>query len=176
MVPCGSGRWHLGRLTDYQTARLHKDDRAWTTRGRPAGRAGGAATYAGSHQRWRDYHADLRLSVVLRLNPEDALPSLDELAQALMRPARPLFIGRKTCLPSAPIFSGWIQAPDARAALCNTVPRGGTNLRAFWPASEGSEGAIRIVDVTDERNFATGLHGGARRLCEGPLSAVENGG
>ena len=37
----------LSRMTDYQTAQLGKNDRAWTTRGVPAGRAGGAATYAG---------------------------------------------------------------------------------------------------------------------------------
>ena len=66
-----------GRMTDYQTASIHKDDQAWTTHGAPAGRAGGAATYAGSHQRWRDYHADLHLSVVLRLDPDDVPPIQD---------------------------------------------------------------------------------------------------
>lgn len=165
----------LGRLTDYQTARIRKDDQAWTTRGTPAGRAGGVATYAGSHQRWRDYHADLRLSVVLRLDPEDPAPAPDELADALVRPARPLFIGRKTCLPSAPIFGGWTEAPDVRAALSGIAPQGAAGLRAFWPASEGSEGADRITHVTDERNYATGLHGGARQVCEGRISAAETG-
>ena len=166
----------LGRLTDYQTASIRKDDQAWTTRGTPAGRAGGAATYAGSHQRRRDYHADLRLSVVLRLAPEDPTPALDELADALARPARPLFIGRKACLPSAPIFAGWTEAPDVRAALSGIAPQGAAGLRAFWPASEGDEGADRITHVTDERNYATGLHGGARRVCEGRISAAETGG
>ena len=166
----------LGRLTDYQTASIRKDDRAWTTRGTPAGRAGGAATYAGSHQRWRDYHADLRLSVVLRLDPEDPSPVLDELSDALIRPARPLFIGRKACLPSVPIFGGWIQAPDAHAALSGIAPAGATGLRAFWPASEGVEGADRITHVTDERNYATGLHGGVRKVCEGRISAAESSG
>ena len=52
----------LGRLTDYQTGSLNKDDQAWTTRGAPARRAGGPGTYEGSHQRWRDYHSDLRLA------------------------------------------------------------------------------------------------------------------
>ena len=165
-----------GRMTDYQTASIHKDDQAWTTRGAPAGRAGGAVTYAGSHQRWRDYLADLRLSVVLRLDPDDAPPILDEIAAALMRPARPLFVGRKACLPSAPIFEGWIAAPDIRAALSGIASPGATGLRAFWPASEGAEGALRTVDVTDERNWTTGLHGGARRVCEGQVSATDDDG
>ena len=165
-----------GRMTDYQTASIHKDDQAWTTRGTPAGRAGGAATYAGSHQRWRDYLADLRLSVVLRLDPDDAPPILDEIAAALMRPARPLFVGRKACLPSAPIFEGWLAAPDIRTALSGIASPGATGLRAFWPASEGTEGALRTVDVTDERNWTTGLHGGARRVCEGQVSATDDDG
>ena len=165
-----------GRMTDYQTASINKDDQAWTTRGAPAGRAGGATTYAGSHQRWRDYLADLRLSVVLRLDPDDAPPILDEIAAALMRPARPLFVGRKACLPSAPIFEGWLAAPDIRTALSGIASPGATGLRAFWPASEGTEGALRTVDVTDERNWTTGLHGGARRVCEGQISATDDDG
>ena len=165
-----------GRMTDYQTASIHKDDQAWTTHGAPAGRAGGAATYAGSHQRWRDYHADLHLSVVLRLDPDDVPPIPDEIADALIRPARPLFIGRKSCLPSAPIFAGWIAAPSILAALDGIAPADATDLRAFWPASEGTEGAVRTTDVTDERNWTTGLHGGARRVCEGRIAATGNGG
>ena len=29
------------------------------------------------------------------------------------------------------------------------------------------------MDVTDERNWTTGLHGGARRVCEGQVSATD---
>ena len=76
----------LARTTDYQTAQLSKDDRSWTTRGVPVGRAGGPNSYAGAHQRWRDYHADLRVSGVVRLDPEDMAPTLDALAAALERP------------------------------------------------------------------------------------------
>ena len=165
----------LSRMTDYQTAHLGKNDRAWTTRGIPVGRGGGPATYAGAHQRWRDYHSDLRLAIVLRLEPPDASPTLADLAKALARPSRPLFIGRKSCLPSAPIFTGWVtHAVDARAALRAVAPNGGTGLLAFWPESEGTRGAHRTMDVTDERNWVSGLHGGGRRLCEGRLTATRS--
>lgn len=163
----------LGRLTDFRTASLNKDDQAWTTRGVPARRAGGAGTYAGPHRRWREYHSDLRLAAVLRLDPDDLAPTLGEVANALVHPARPLFIGRKPCLPSAPIFAGWVDAPNARAALAAIAPKGATGARACWPASEGTEGAVRITRVTDERNYETGLHGGACRTCEGRLLAPE---
>ncbi len=160
------------RMTDYQTAQLGKNDRVWTTRGAPAGRGGGTATYVGAHQRWREYHADLRLAVVLRLDPAEAPPTIDALAAALDRPARPLYIGRKSCLPSTRIFGGWVtDAPDARAALQVVVPPGASGLLAFWPAAEGAAGAARVTTVTDERNWASGLHGGARRICEGSIAS-----
>ena len=162
----------LSRMTDYQTAQLGKNDRAWTTRGVPAGRGGGAATYAGAHQRWRDYHADLRLAVVLRLDPAAANPTIDALAAALDRPARTLFIGRKSCLPSARIFGGWVtDAPNAREALRAVAPAEASGLLAFWPGTEGATDAYRTTTVTDERNWVSGLHGGGRRICEGSLAS-----
>ena len=159
------------RLTDYQTAQLSKNDKAWTTRGEPIGRDGGAKSYIGSHQRARDYHMDLRMSGVMRLDPADDAPSLVDLADSLACPARPLFIGRKPCLPSAPIFNGWVEAPDIRAALQSVS--GDDPVNAFWPASEGIKGAVRTTHITDERNWLTGLHGGARRVCEGRLNVTE---
>ena len=159
----------LGRLTDYQTALLSKNDKAWSTRGAPGYRAGGDGSYTGAHQRWRDYHTDLRMVGVVRLDPADAAPNLDDLANALKRPARPLFIGRKPCLPSSPIFSGWIEAPDVHAALCNTATPNGGPFRALWPASEGTENSDRTTFLTDERNWITGLHGGARPVCDGRI-------
>ena len=93
---------NAGRLTDYQTALLKKDDVAWTTSGRPAKRTSNAATFSGSHQRWRDYHTDIRMTVVMTLIPATKRPSLTEIAEAIDRPARTLFIGRGSCLPKPP--------------------------------------------------------------------------
>ena len=78
-------------LTDTQNAQLAKTDKGWTTSGQPEGRAG--ATYDAPHRKTRDYHADLSVRVVLRLNPEEQTPTLDALAEAFDRPARPLFLG-----------------------------------------------------------------------------------
>ena len=168
-------------VTDYQIARLYEEDSAWSTRGTPIGRqrstSYGRRDAKGrwlAHQRWRDYRADLCLSVVARLDPEGAAPTLGEVAKALQRPARTLFIGRKACLPSAPIFTGWVEAPSAREALEAVVPAGATDLAAVWPAVGGIEAAARITELTDERNWISGLHGGSRRVCEGRLSAPES--
>ena len=83
------------RLTDFQTAQLGANDKGWTTRGAPDERAGGANTYLAPHLRWRDYFADMRVSVALRLEPSEQTPTLEDLAVALDEPVRPLFIGRK---------------------------------------------------------------------------------
>jgi len=150
---------HEGRLlTDNQNAKLEANDRGWTTWGRPDERAG--ATYDSPHRRRRDYLADHDCRVVLRLPPGKG-PNLDTLAAALDRPARPLFIGRKPCLPSAPLFAGWVEGADARAALAALAMPG----RAIWPITDADIGQ----DLPDLRNWISGLHGGSRRVCEGVL-------
>ena len=151
------------RLTDTQNAKLEKNDRGWTTLGEPEGRAG--ATYDSPHRRRRDYLADHDCRVVLRLAPGEG-PALDDLAVALERPARPLFIGRKPCLPTAPIFAGWVDGADARAAL-GALGQAGP---AIWPEAEGDAGnGARRVELADLRNWHSGLHGGARVVVEGEV-------
>ena len=166
----------LGRTTDYQTAQLAKDDRVWTTRGVPAQRDGGAGTYIGAHQRWRDYHADVRMSVVFRLDPTDEQPTLADLEAAFVRPVRPLFLGRKSCMPAAPIFQGYVDAADARTALAAVAANTPGTFRALWPATEGTADADRTFYLTDERNWLTGLHGGARMVCEGRIGIAARDG
>lgn len=145
-------------LTDNQNARLGGNDRGWTTWGRPDERAG--ATYDSPHRRRRDYLADHDCRVVLRLLPGDG-PDLDRLAAVLERPARALFIGRKPCLPTAPLFAGWIDADNVQAALLALAMPG----RALWPMTGDDPG----FDLPDLRNWVTGLHGGSRRVCEGMI-------
>ncbi len=150
-------------LTDSQNAKLEKTDKGWTTRGASEGRAG--ATYDAPHRRRRDYLADHAAHVVLRLDPDDAAPGLDDLAVALDRPARPLFIGRKPCLPAARLNAGWIDGATARAALRTLNLEG----RALWPEAEGAPEGARVVDLSDLRNWRSGLHGGSRRVVIGEL-------
>lgn len=147
-------------LTDNQNAKLEAGDQGWTTWGYPEGRGGGAETHKNRHRRRRDYLADHECQVVVRLLPGDG-PDLDWLAAALDRPARPLFIGRKPCLPSARLFAGWINAADVRGALSQLGIAG----RALWPMEDDALGS----DLADLRNWVTGLHGGSRRVCEGMI-------
>ena len=156
-------------LTDFQTAQLGDKDTAWTTRGQPEGRTGGQKTYDAPHLRYRDYFADMRVSLAVRLEPPDDAPTLDDLAEALQEPARPLFIGRKPCLPSAPLFAECRDGATALAALCAPKPDEPTPRQLLWPGGEGIEtiAPSRSYPLTDQRNWLSGLHGGGRLVCEG---------
>lgn len=161
------------RMTDFQTAQLGAKDQGWTTRGQPEGRAGGANTYNAPHLRFRDYFADMRVTVALRLEPAGDEPTLDDLAYALQEPNRPLFIGRKPCLPTTSLFRDFSEGDTALAALLATVldePGGEQDsVKLLWPNGEGVDGitANRSYMLTDQRNWGSGLHGGGRQVCEG---------
>ena len=169
------------RMTDYQTVRIYEDDRGWTTRGVPEGRQKSpsyspeksSGRRALTWQRYRDYFADMRVSVALRLEPDAETPTLDDLADALQEPKRPLFIGRKPCLPAASLFRDFKEGGTALAALlATTVDEAGSEqdaIKLLWPKSEELHGitATHTYMVTDQRNWVSGLHGGGRQVCEG---------
>ena len=136
-------------------------------------RRGGAASYNSPHLRYRDYHADLTALVALRLEPANDSPTLDDVAQALDRPQRPLFIGRKPCLPVGRLVAGWIDADSVLQALqLAPLANGAYGLRAQWPDGEGQLPADRLVDVCDERNWTSGVHGGWRPVREGLIKSA----
>ncbi len=160
-------------MVDYQTAKIAKSDKAWTTMGRIARRDGGSKTFEGSHQRWQHYHCDLSMTLVISVLYPDVSPTLDELAEALIKPARPLFIGRKSCLPSDTIYQGRLNDfPTAFSALRASVPKNESGLLAYWPGSEMREEATRVLTITDQRDWFSRHHGGARQICEGRIRAV----
>ena len=160
------------RLTDFQTAAISKKDSGWTTRGAAEGREGGSYT---NTLRYRDYLADMRVTVALRLHPAEIEPTSERLADALDHPFRPLFIGRKPCLPSLPLFQGFQDGNTALAALL-AAPLSKRNertqtIRVLWPAGEGAQNIhpSRTYMLTDQRNWISGLHGGGRKVCESAI-------
>ena len=165
------------RLVDFQTAQLGKNDCGWTTHGVLEGRTG--ATYNSPHIRRRHYLADAQVMVALRLQPAEEAPTIEDIAAALEYPARPLFIGRKPCLPSTQILGGIVEADDVLAALM------------AWPLSpEADDGAIRILvppsegtrperyraeRVSDLRDWIAGVHAGEREVHVLSLSKADFG-
>ena len=161
-------------LRDFQTAQLAKEDQAWTTRGVLQGRDGGANTYNSPHIRERDYRADASVLVALRLDPADAVPTLAEAGHALDRPARPLFIGRKGCLPAARLSLGLCDAVDLVQALLQQAgpDAASTEGAALFTNDESAAvslgPAVRIHWASDERRFALDVHAGRQQVFERP--------
>ena len=170
----------IQRIREYQTAQLFEKDQGWTTFGAPEGRAPSPSYSMQADgrksltwQRYRDYHSSLNVLVALRLEPSDDAPTLDDLAAALDHPARPLFIGRKTCLPSQRIFAGWQEADNVLHALqiaCLPEIGSAQSLRMQWPDGEGNLAGDRLIDLCDERNWTSGVHGGWRPVREGSFT------
>jgi CRISPR system Cascade subunit CasD len=155
------------RFTEFQTAELDKNDEGWTTRGRPEGRAGGDGTYSGPHIRYREHDCDVSVVAAIRLAPADEYPDLGAVADALVEPFRPLFIGRKSCLPAAPIFEQLAEAGTLLQAL-RTAPlaaeRKGQERRVLveLPYEERPPDGERFFAVhqCDRRDWRAGVHAG----------------
>ncbi len=64
----------------------------------------------------RDYRCDGLWVVALRVSPDSPV-SLEQCRAALLRPAFPLYLGRKSCPPGAPLAPKIVQAETWRAAL-----------------------------------------------------------
>ena len=180
-----AARWDVPpqRLMDYQTADLgHQKMRepGWTTRGEPEHRAGGPAAKFGTHIRYRHHWADGLMTIALALVGEGK-PGLDAVRDALTCPARPLFLGRKACLPARPLLDldPVREGPDLLTIL-RKVPcwdRHGRpqdaagKVEACWPAELGIPAGTRgeIRRVYDLRDWPNQLPAGSRERAEGIL-------
>ena len=176
-------------LQDYQTVDLgqaHLRNPSWTTRESTEHREGGPEARYGTHIRFRRYRADGSVLSSISLSPADEVPMLNEIGNALMLPARPLFIGRKPCLPSTRLFVGIIldadNLTDALTRVPDTFPDrwpeiAGRNdkvtVMAEWPEDDDRDlppvarrATHRVIDQRDWRNQ---LHGGERVVARGAL-------
>lgn len=168
-------------IVDYQTVAYAKDDKVWTTRGEPAGRLGGEVR--GPIQRWRHYWADAAFTCAVALTPVagdgDDL-SLERLAEALDRPARPVFLGRKGCFPAEPLRGDIVEASSLRQALLHGQ-KPGKRIEAQFPADmAGSDlwldAAIqrRRRILHDRRDWLRNAMAGERAVDEVTLAVPEN--
>ena len=171
-------------LRDFQTAFLGQEflmsDQAWTTWGVLDKRESEKSAREGTHIRHRDYLADAVYTLAFRLHPPDERPTLDDCARALERPARPLFIGRKACLPATPLLLCTKEAASPLDALIAVPPITATRsaagretrLAACWsPADGGSHpGPLEEIRVADRRDWRNQVHGGQRLVRHGLIS------
>lgn len=177
-----AARWDVPPtpLRDYHTVDLgqsHLIQPGWTTHGIPEHREGGDAAKKGTHQRYRHYWADGVMTLALALR--GGSPGLDAIATALKLPARPLFLGRKTCLPARELVLGLCEAADTLSAL-KLEPRDPRTqpeterFEACWPpgCEDSQMEARQRENHTDERNWRIQAHVGLRPIIVGHISEV----
>lgn len=171
-----ASRWDIKPvpIVDYQTVDLGQAkmrEPGWTTRGTCEHRDGGPTAKFGTHERYRHYLANGVLTSVIALRDNEA-PDIVAVEKALAQPARPLFIGRKTCLPSYRVLVGRISGENVLAML-ERVPRasrkGGADdgtMRARWPSGLTAERPEQVRQVFDMRDWHNQLHMGSRSVAE----------
>lgn len=169
-------------LTDFQTAQLRKNDVGWTTRGCVEGRDGGPDTYKSPHIRERDYHAGGCVTVALRLLDEADRPTLADIASALNEPRRPLFLGRKCCLPADRLMIGFVEASTVYDALL-LAPVGATTagmatgrrarlderMLCVLPGDEPCPPGFQMVRASERRDWPAGVHAGETTTFHGEI-------
>ncbi len=154
---------HPRVFVDYQTADLGQPsllatEVGWTTNGAVEQRAGGPAK-TGTHIRTRHFLADARVVVGVRLEDGEG-PSETDVFEALRHPARPLFIGRKCCLPTSPIAWKQVAGGDVVSTLLEHR-QGEQMLWVSGPVPAGWAEVERRV-VRGRRDWANQIHVGER--------------
>jgi len=180
------------KITDYQTVDLGQPHLyaknkttsvGWRTDGKGEDgvevRGGGDKNKVGTHIRYRDYWAGGIYTVALATK-KDAAYATDDIVKALRRPARPLFIGRKPCIPSRPILLGLCATesdalPDALIETLQQVSvdsdaTARNNYNCWWPALYKHPNEVHRIEVTDRRDFYRDQHVGSRQLAHGPIT------
>lgn len=165
-------------LRDYQTVDLSQefmlDQNAWTTQGWLDKRKGGSSS-KGTHIRLRDYRADSVHTIALTLNPAYEEPTIKQIEQALQYPERPLFIGRKTCLPATQLFMKRLECESLTEALQKAPLSDRADQRdryqAWWPVEEDQQQPKADIEqpVTDRRDWKNQIHVGERWIAQGEI-------
>lgn len=166
------------QIQDYQTVDLSqdfmRDEKGWTTRGWLDQRKGGSAS-KGTHIRLRDYRADAIHTVALTLTPIDDLPTIDDLEDALRVPERPLFIGRKTCLPATSLLIDRREEENLTVALQKVPAAARADERKTYPIwwavdeDENHPEPDMKQPVTDRRDWSNQIHVGERWIAKGEI-------
>jgi CRISPR system Cascade subunit CasD len=127
---------------------------------------------------WRHYLCDASFLVAIQAAPD----VIERLAHAAQNPIWPIYLGRKSCPPTQPVFAGMGEYPSLKAAL-QSVPLEQSDpssnkiqLRAIIECNPGDENAVRRRDEVDSHTRRTF---GPRYTQEIPLVVLiklENGG
>ena len=151
-------------MMDYQTVDLSqkfmKDNIAWTTKGIIEKRNGGSSDSKPTIIRNRYYIIDSVYTIAVALN------NVSEVASAIQKPKRPLFLGRKNCLPSAPIFHSIVESNSPLGALLKIKKN--NKLNTWWSKNDINQPTLYDeIKVFDLKDWTNKVHIGSRTIYHG---------
>ena len=151
-------------LQDFQSIDLGREAGGWTHWGYE-GRGGSQKT--GTHLMEKGYLADG--SFLVALTVVDGPVTLAELETALRMPARPLFLGRKSCPPARRLCEGRVTGVNALDVLSRTPVRAEYDrppLRCWSEPGRNDSTTLLSQEVWDRRDFESDLFAGSRTVIE----------
>lgn len=128
------------RLTDYHTIGGGADKpMLLTAQGKPKKSSGNPHTEIS----YRDYLCDASFLVALR----GATAVITQIADAIQNPMWPIYLGRKSCPPSRPVFDGIDEYDNLQTALLtHSWPRDKKQLTAVLECKPTANNAVRRRD------------------------------
>jgi CRISPR system Cascade subunit CasD len=112
-----------------------------------------------TEQTWRWYLCDASFLVAVQSEPDDT-ELIERLAAAVQSPAWPIYLGRKSCVPTRPVFAGLGRHDSLRAALqAVDLPArapddvGQRRVRAVLECNPEETDSVRRRDQLTSRRF-----------------------
>lgn len=113
-----------------------------------------------TEQTWRSYLCDASFLVALQSEPEDA-DLIAQLAEAVQLPVWPIYLGRKSCVPTLPVYEGvgnhasLQDALEAKTLRARSLTDQGTivRVRAVLECSALDQNSVRRRDHLTSRQF-----------------------
>ena len=166
------------RLREYQTVALPGKGGLFVTHSIPCSRN---LDKPMTVQKYLSYWANSLITCFIALTGLGT-PTLDEVACALKKPARPLFLGRKTCLPTEPVFRGEIfGAESPEEAVLRSCQLDKRPLKFVesphscvveWPYDGRTVvSQSEIFERRDLKQWKNNIHGGSRLVVRRMVSA-----
>jgi len=114
-----------------------------------------------TEQTWRSYLCDASFLVAVQAEPEDnAL--IAQLAEAVQSPVWPIYLGRKSCVPTLPVYAGTgshgslreaLEAVKLRMRLLRAGQPSTVRIRAVLECSASDQDSMRRHDHLASRQF-----------------------
>lgn len=92
--------------------------------------------------------------------------------EALLRPAKPLYIGRKACMPTTPLVFSPAEPLIRAATAYDALRRNRDPKPALWPAYGPygtTEHATNMTSLAQETHWQTQIRAGNRILATGTI-------